>query len=228
MIRGLYAAASGMVAQMARQDVYADNLANVNSVGFRRGQAVLQEFPVDLAGGAASGGTGAGTAGLDLSQGPLVSTQRTLDLAIKGDGFFVVQTPRGVSYTRNGQFQLDSQQHLVTNDGYPVLGDSGPITVSSPDFVVSSDGTVTCAGATAGKLSLVAVSNPQALGSGYYGGRASRTSDSEVCQGSLEQSNVNAVQEMGRMMNGYRFYEANAAALRYQDETISSLMKVAQ
>ena len=143
MLRGLYTAASAMVAQTARQDVYANNLANVNSVGFRRGETVLGQFPADLlaavgAAGQASGGVAATMPGLDLTQGPLVSTDRPQDLALTGDAFFTVQTPKGQAYTRDGRFQLDAQRRLTTLQGNLVLGERGPITLPSACLLYTS------------------------------------------------------------------------------------------
>jgi flagellar basal-body rod protein FlgF len=234
MLRGLYAAASGMVAQIARQEIYANNLANANSVGFRRGRSALGQFQADLAAaldtaGSATGGATAKGATCDLSQGPLTATGRTLDLALNGDAFFTVQTSNGPVYTRDGRFMLDAQKRLVTSTGDPVLGENGPITLSSGIFSVANDGTITCAGQTAGRLRLLTPVNPQALGRGLYTAAQTTTPvSSSVQQGMIEQSNVSGIQEMGLMMNGYRLYEANATALRYQDETLNSLMKVAQ
>jgi len=234
MLRGLYAAASAMVAQIARQDVYANNLANVNSVGFRRGQTVLGQFPADLqtalgASGAASGGLAATGSGLDLTQGPLVSTDRPLDLALNGDAFFTIQTTQGQAFTRDGRFQLDAQKRLTTLQGNLVLGERGPITLPASDFTVLTDGLINCQGKPVDRLRLSVPTQPQALGNGLYSARGSVASKSStVSQGSLEQANVNGVAEMGRMLSGYRLYEANATALRYQDETLSSLMKITQ
>lgn len=234
MIRGLYAAASGMMAQMARQDVYANNLANVNSVGFRRGQAVLGQFSADLAAAAgtpatASGGAMALPASLDLSQGPLSPTSRNLDLALSGDGFFVLQTPKGLVYTRNGQFSLDAQKQLVSGQGYPVLGEQGPITIPSGDFTVDASGQIMTGGQVVARLRVETPLVPRPLGNACFAAAGAQPAKSfTVSQGMIEQANVNAMQEMGRMMNGYRYYEANATALRYQDETLSSLMKVVQ
>lgn len=228
MLRGLYAAASGMIAQMARQDVYAGNLANANSVGHRRGQVVMGSFEADLAAQTATGGTRALPASLDLSQGPVTTTSRNLDLALDGPGFFTIQTPTGLAYTRDGRFQLDGDKRLVTAAGYPVLGESGLITVNSPDFTITESGEVHCQGQTLGKLRITNLTNPTPTGNSLYTGTPSPSTQYAVKQGALEQSNVNAIQEMGRMMNGYRLYEANATALRYQDETLSSLMRLGQ
>jgi flagellar basal-body rod protein FlgG len=222
------------MAQIARQDVYANNLANANSVGFRRGEIAVGQFTADLAAavGSASpsaGGAAATEAGLDLSQGPLTSTGRSLDLAINGPGFFTIQTPHGLAYTRDGRFLLDSQRRLITQQGYPVLGEQGPLPLPSTDFSVSATGEITCQGKVVGKLRLMTPVNPRPLGGNTYGATAAKpATQSTVAQGMLEQANVNAIEEMGRIMNGYRLYEANATALRYQDETLGTLMKVVE
>jgi flagellar basal-body rod protein FlgG len=235
MLRGLYAAASGMMAQLARQDVYANNLANVNSVGFRRSQSVLGQFAEDLSaatGGTAaraSGGVVATDAGLDLTSGIISSTNRQLDLALSGNGFFVLQTPDGLAYTRDGRFTLDAQKRLRSSQGYTVLGEQGPITLLNDNLTVDTSGQISCAGQAVARLRLALPVRPRPLGNACFAAAASQPArDCQVTQGAVEQSNVNGVREMGRMMNGYRFYEANATALRYQDETLSSLMKIVQ
>jgi len=234
MLRCLYSAASAMVAQLARQDTYASNLANVSSVGFRRSRVTLGQFAADLqavvgATGPAAGGVAAATADLDLSQGPLVSTGRPLDLALTGDAFFTVQTPQGLAYTRDGRFSLNAQGQLVTLQGYPALGEQGPITLPSGDFTVSAEGEITCKGSVVGKLRLATPVAPQPLGGGLYGATQTRPAGpTTVSQAMLEQANVNGIQEMGRMLSGYRLYEANATALRTQDETMSSLQEIVQ
>lgn len=234
MIRGLYAAASGMVAQLARQDVYANNLANANSVGFRRGRTAVGQFSADLSAavnavGQASGGSTAAAATSDFSQGPLLQTQRTLDIAITGDAFFTVQTPAGQAFTRDGRFLLDGQNRLTDSRGNPVFGEKGLVTVPSADVSVAADGTLSCAGKVVDRLRLLVPVAPQPAGQGLFTARATLPPGRcTVTQGSLEQANVNPVQELTLMMSGYRLYEANATALRYQDETLGSLMKVAQ
>lgn len=234
MIRGLYAAASGMMAQMARQDVYANNLANVNSVGFRREQTVLGQFAANLAAAestsaTASGGTLALPAGLDLSQGPLCATSRNLDLALSGNGFFAIQTPRGLAYTRDGRFSLNAQNQLVNAQGYPVLGQQGPLAIPEGDFSVNTSGQITAGGKTIGTLRIETPVAPRPLGNACFAAASATPARGfTVNQGMIEQANVNAMQETGRMMDGYRYYEANANALRCQDETLSTLMKVVQ
>jgi flagellar basal-body rod protein FlgF len=234
MIRGFYAAASGMVAQIARQDVFANNLANANTVGFRRGQTALATFASDLAtaqglSATAAGGGAAEAAKVDLAQGALLSTSRPFDLALNGAGFFVVQTPRGLAYTRDGRFSLDAKRRLVTAQGYAVLGDKGPLTLSGTDFTVSANGQITAAGKVVGKLRVVEPQGLQSAGGNVYTAAGTRPAKRfEVAQGVLEQANVNAMEEMGRMLNGQRLYEANATALRYQDESLATLARIVE
>lgn len=234
MLRGFYASASGMVAQLARQDTYAANLANASTTGYRRLQTALGQFRQNLAAAlqdsdGASGGTEVRPAGVDSSPGPLTTTASPTDLALSGNGFFTVQTARGLAYTRDGRFHLDDQQRLVTARGDLVLGQRGPITLPKAEFTVTASGQVTCAGQTVDTLRLAEPVKPQPLGEGLYRAVTPRpASGVTVTQGALEGSNVNTVQEMGRMLNGFRYYEANATALRYQDESLSALYKVVE
>lgn len=232
MIRGLYAAASAMAAQMLRQEIYAHNLANANAPGFRRSQLALHSFAAELAAaapqlGRATGGVRTTATRLDLSQGALLTTQGKYDLAISGDGFFVLQTPTGLVYTRDGRFQRDAAGRLVSRQGYPLLGEKGPIVLPAADFTVTAAGEIHCQGQIVDRLRLVVPLNPRPLGYGMYGAtRVQPASGSTITQGALEQANVNPIQELGRMMQGLRFYEANATALRYQDESLESLWRI--
>jgi flagellar basal-body rod protein FlgG len=234
MLRGLYTAASAMVAQLSRQDVYANNLANANSVGFRRGRSALGQFQDTLRAakgspGQASAGAAAAPSDLDLAQGPLTQTNRPLDMAISGDAFFCVRTAKGTAYTRDGRFQLDSQSRLTTLSGELVLGERGPITITTGELSVAQDGELSCGGKAIDRLRLMVPIKPTPLGNNLYSATQTKASTkSTVNSGMLEQANVNAVEEMGRMLSGYRYYEAGATALRYQDETLTSLMKTLQ
>jgi flagellar basal-body rod protein FlgF len=234
MIRGFYAAASGMILQLARQDGYAHNLANVNTAGFRRTRTAVARFDEDLAaalGSAspASGGVAAREVGLDLTTGPLTRTERPLDLALTGNAFFTVQTTGGPAYTRDGRFRLDDQRRLVTEQGQPVLGQNGPIVLPAGEVAVTDKGVVSCNGKPVDTLRLAEPTNPRAVGTGLYSAGQTRPATAfAVSQGMVEQSNVNAMQEMGEMLNGFRLYEANTTALRYQDDTLTTLYKVVE
>ena len=163
MIRGWYTAVSGMRAQQWRMDAVANNLANVNTDAFKREQAAfrtssslllrrmnddgLHNIPFGSADAApiiGRLGTGVELNELftDLSQGALRETFSDFDLALDGKGFFVVQTPWGERYTRNGSFILGREGMLLTKEGYPLMGENGPISVRANNFQVDQDGRV--------------------------------------------------------------------------------------
>ena len=165
MERGLFAAASGMLADQIRQDVIANNLANATTAGFKGDTAVGEAFPSllinQLQTGATIGKLGLGSriteVATDGSQGALRQTGGTYDLAIAGDGWFSVQGPNGVAYTRNGAFTTDAKGQLVTADAQPVLDDGGrPITVGN-NATISPDGRVTVDGRQVAKLAVTAL-----------------------------------------------------------------------
>jgi flagellar basal-body rod protein FlgF len=167
MISGLYTAASGLIAQTQQQDVIANNLANVNTTGYKKDTALFVPFPTVFinrindnkstmpGGGIADAPVPMGYMGKGVElrtdgiqpettlEGSYVETQNKLDLSIKGDGMFMVMTTNGPRYTRNGNFTLDSQGVLVNQQGNPVLGHSGQIVLnSSADVHVDEGGRV--------------------------------------------------------------------------------------
>ena len=149
MDSGYYAACAGLRAQTQALEVVANNLANINTGGYRGQQPTFHSLLVNASGAAANplnrainnfnvlGGTR-----LDLSQGNLDRTGNSLDLAIEGSGFFAVQTPAGTLYTRKGNFQVSPNGQLTTSGGDQVLGTEGPITLPSGTITISPDGTL--------------------------------------------------------------------------------------
>ena len=167
MVRGLFTAASGMTAQQHRMDAVANNMANVDTNGYKRDTAVHKAFPemllrrmneevvrvpiraqsigsVDNAPVVGRLGTGVeqNEVYTVFEQGPMKQTDNPFDMALEGEGFFVVDTPFGERYTRNGGFFLGPEGLLVTKDGFPVLGEDGPITVKLNNFYIDQDGRV--------------------------------------------------------------------------------------
>ena len=163
MVRGWYTAASGMRAQQWRLDAVANNLANVDTDGYKRDQAAFKAFPELLLRRMKDDGQyphpfGSGDAapiigklgtGVELNelyvcfdQGAMKETQSDFDVALDGKGFFAVATPWGERYTRNGSFQLGKEGYLETKEGYPVLGEKGPIKVKANNFQIDKDGQV--------------------------------------------------------------------------------------
>ena len=206
MNSGLYAACAGLLAQSQALDLAANNLANVNTTGFK---AQLPTFH-SLLPNASSGGISdpiaravndfgvLGDSGTDLLQGSLERTGSDLDFALQGEGWFAVQTGGGRLYTRNGNFHVDRKGNLVAADGNPVVGNHGPIIIPPGKLYVSSDGTISVDGALAGQIRVVSFAAGGALapaGGGYFSapGGSERRADAKIVQGSLESSNVNGI-----------------------------------
>ncbi len=235
MFSGIYSHASAMDVASRQHDVIANNLANANAAGFRRtilavstrgSNEELQSGDVntDL-----RGSTSARTY-IDFTEGNLIDTGRKLDLAINGEGMFVIETPNGNMYTRNGNFHLSTDGRLVTADGSNVLGNGQALTVPADaqlsDIVINADGTVRAKGEEIGQLDLVTFDNLgvlQAVGDTRF--RApedvtSRPAAGAVIQGSLESSNTSLVTEMIAMIIGMRHFEAAQQGLRSISEVI--------
>ena len=209
-------------------DVIANNVANVTTNGFKSRSSRFGDYVMPKASADAFGKrdrkldyvVDAGTT-LDISAGSVESTRNPLDVAIKGDGFFVVQTPNGQRYTRNGSFQLDSRGQLVNSDGYPVAGDNGPMTFDRDETNVSvaQDGTVSTTQQQHGRLKIVKFADPQQLVND--GGNTFSTAaqpqpagpTARIESGALERSNVKPVVEMTRLIEVNRAYAAVASMI---------------
>jgi flagellar basal-body rod protein FlgF len=205
---------------LARQmDVIATNLANLETAGFKAENMIFTETLAPTSEGESLSLVHDVAFIRDLSEGPMVGTQSPLDLAIHGQGYFVVDTPDGERYTRHGVFQLDDRGRIVTTEGNPVLNSGGaPITVplDASSITITRDGTISADAQEIGQIKLVGFENPQALskiGSGLYeavGQSPTPDPDSEVLQGMVESSNVKGVIEMTRMIDTVRSYQAAA------------------
>ena len=232
MIKGIYSSASGMLPRILKQETFANNMANVNTPGFKKDGVFLQvldkvaqkeiitdhpwEVPMvdDIY--------------IDFSQGDLEKTNVDTNFAIDGDGFFAVQTESGIMYTRSGDFSLSPQGILVDKNGNQVLTDSGPLTIQADSFMVSDDGTVTINEFAAGRMRVVDFEKPYQLkkaGDSYLVPLDSSiverpAADYRIRQGYLEKSNVNVVEVMVDMLSSFRAYEAGQKAIQSQDETL--------
>ncbi len=202
-----------------QMDVIATNLANLETAGFKAENMIFTEIQEQTAEGEFLSLVHDVGFVRDLSEGPMVGTQSPLDLAISGQGYFVVDTPDGERYTRHGVFQLDDRGQIVTTEGNPLLNSGGaPITMplDTSTITITRDGTVSADAQEIGKIKLVSFENPQALskvGSGLYEAiDQSPTTDpnSEILQGMVENSNVKGVVEMTRMVDTVRSYQAAA------------------
>lgn len=238
MLRGLYTAASGMIAQGTRNDVIANNLANVDTAGFHRDAARIGSFPEMLLSRqeqrevtpVGTLGTGARIVDIRASfvPGQLQTTNNPLDVALVGSGFFAIETPVGNQYTRDGRFTINSYGWLTTIDGSRVLGERGPIHIGDGTEVeINSEGIVSVDGTALDRLLVVEFPDRYGLmkqGSNRYlatpeAGQPFRFR-SQIAQGSIEMANVNLVREMVNMIEVQRAYEANQKVVQAFDETL--------
>ncbi len=254
MLRSLRTAEKAMHLEQTRIDYLANNLANVDSSGFKQvlsrvseANAAKQDPATATTATAAPAAapppppaTGFGLwpqqreldmiAGLDLRQGDLEPTGRGTDVALQGEGFFVVQDAGGNEYyTRSGGFSLDDQRRLTTAQGYLVQGTGGEIVLAGDAFGIGEDGTVTVDGATPGKLRVVTFADPQKLehrGDGLMAAPADMPATdapentARVAQGFLERSNVDPVQTLVAMIQAQRAFEVGAKVLQTNDELL--------
>lgn len=283
MLRGIYTGAAGMNVQQERLDALSNNLANVDTTGYKRDQPIQKAFPellirrlsddgvrsiptrgfpigsTDVAPVLGAVGTGVETNEFYtvFSQGGLRQTDNPFDLSLEGEGFFVVDTPYGERYTRNGSFHLGPEGLLVTKQGYPVLGENGPIEIKLNNFYVDEDGVVFENAALpddpdrligmnenewddtveVDRLRLVDMRSTryiQKQGDSFWrttedSGDAFviETGRPRVRQGFLETSNVNPVTEMVNLIEVNRAYEANQKAIQSQDELTGRLINQA-
>ena len=206
MDSGFYAACAGLSAQTQALDLIANNVANLNTTGYRGQQQTFQSLVASASGEFANPLNRAlnnfnvlGDTRIDLTSGNLQATGNAPDLGIEGDGFFVVQTQAGPLLTRNGNFQISSTGQLLTQAGEPVLGEQGPITIPSGPLSISADGTISVNGAVVDTIRVVELapgSSPVAVGTSNYSAPANAlqpAAHSSVRQGMLEASNVNPV-----------------------------------
>ena len=197
MDSGLYAACAGLVARTQALDLAANNLANVNTNGYK---AQVPTFRSVLANAGSSVSSNPiaqavndfgvlGDSRTNLLQGSLEHTGSDLDFALQGEGWFAVQTGNGKLYTRNGNFHVDRDGQLVTADGNPVLGTQGPITIPPGKLYVSGDGTISVDGALAGQVQVVEFASGTALDPGGQqlflraGGQRTQQQAATSCRG---------------------------------------------
>lgn len=218
MINGIYQSATGLNALQELQETLAHNLANISTAGFKGEKVQFAQ--------AVSGRIEA-TAVLDLKAGTLETTGNPTQLAVGGEGYFVVNTQRGLAYTRNGNFSLDAGGRLVTAEGFRVQGQHGDIAVDGKDFQVSEQGEVIVNQTVVDRLLLARGSEPlQPAGEGLLATATGTPlellaeNQGQILQGALEGSNVNMVAGMVDMLAAVRLYEANQKALESQDDTL--------
>ena len=228
---------SRQIALQRQMDVVANNMANINTTGFKAEDMLFKEFkmPVardnELPGDQSVSYTEDWTTVHDLSQGAISQTGGPLDVAISGKGFLTVQTPNGVRYTKDGALQINATGTLVDLGGNPVLSDGGPVHFddADTDIAISKDGTISTSQGSKGKLSLAEFADPRQLtreGNNLYSGvDPLPATETQLVQGSIERSNVSGVTEMAQMIRVQRAYEMIAQLMSRQDDLRTSAVQ---
>jgi flagellar basal body rod protein FlgG len=219
--------AASMSARSRAQEIFANNLANVNTDGYLRQRVA---FATELADAQQRLSVISRT---DRAPGAAMPTGRLTDVAMQDECFLVVDTPAGERYMRGGSLRLNTDGELGDQQGNPVLGDAGPIMLSSGDFELTRGGEVLVGGTVAGRLRVVrfgpdAVIRPQ--GSGHYAidQEPEEVENPQLAPGHRPTSNVDIVGEMVTMVESARLYETTARALRSYDETMGRLIQSTQ
>jgi flagellar basal body rod protein FlgG len=216
-----YIALSGLRARVDELDRLAADIANVGTAGYKgeretRAAAERDSFEASLQ---TAIDTTFGGRRLDTRAGAIASTGRPLDVAVDGGGFFVVSTPGGERYTRNGHFGVDAERRLVTEDGLPVQGEAGSITLGDGEIRIDQDGTVWAGTSQAGRLRVVEFTDPGALRQDQSSrlradGQTPTSADTPAIRsGSLEQSNVSVADRLAELTTVSRGFEALQKAI---------------
>lgn len=232
MNRAIYPILSGAIAQERQLQVFANNLANVNTAGFKQDEQAFRTLlgrashpaPISLTAGVAQA-IAMRPAGpservfvqphalvTSFEAGRIRITGNPLDLALEGSGFFELKTPQGPRYTRSGMFSLDNQRRLVSNLGYPVMGLKGEIKIPPGTIQINGEGVIQVDGRTVGTVKVVDFESnamPQKHSEGLFAGGQPKTAAHPAVQsGHVEESNVSALSEMVKMIQGMRSYES--------------------
>jgi flagellar basal-body rod protein FlgF len=233
MINGMIEATRGSLKEEMRMDIISNNLANSTGIGFKKDRISFQQMldesstttPEPTADGLPAD-TCLVNINVDMSEGDAQTTGNKLDLAISGDGFFKINTPDGVRYTRKGNFTQDSIGNLITQDGYPVMGKSGTINISGSNVAIGDLGSITVDGTEIDQLDIVTFKDTKDLikeDKGLFKNASDSpevaiSGDTSVKQGYVELSNVNVAEEMVNMIHCMRAFESYQKAIKALDE----------
>lgn len=222
---------SRQIALQRQMDVVANNVANINTTGFKAEQLLFEEYVMPVARDRTFPNSDQPLSYVqdwatihDLAPGVTLQTGNELNVALNGNGFFAVQTPSGERWTRAGAFQLNNAGTLVDLSGNPVLGLAGPITFAPDEtgITIAPDGAISTSAGARGQLRIVEFANPQTLtreGENLFaGGTPQANASTRAMQGHIERSNVSGVSEMAELIRVTRAYESISSLTQRQDE----------
>lgn len=233
MNSGMFASLSGNLKAEKRMDIIGHNLSNINTPGYKRDKIAFEAM---LAGANNQMNQVAQSMTadpilqkdqmyIDYAQGLLTATGNTYDIAIEGDGFFVVETPQGIAYTRQGNYKVNADGNLVTIDGYQVQGRNGAIRVNGSKMEINTKGEVSVDGAKIDDIKVVDFPKPYQLnkiGSALFEPQNPQTiiadATGQVRQGYIESSNVETITEMALMIQATRDYDSYARVIKAFDD----------
>ncbi len=235
MDQGIYTAAAGAKTMEERLAVISNNIANSNTTGFKKDAIAFEQYMRELdTEGLFPGQYSAVPVDvisqqyyIDTTQGGYQETGNPLDMALMGDGFFVVNTADGPRYTRSGAFQLSAEGLLTTAQGYTVQGEGGEIALAGGHVTVDDAGNVLLDGAVIDRLQVVDIQGAdlERAGQGLFkvrdGAAPAAVETPQVKQGALESSNVEPVSEMVNLINTQRTYESFQKVIKSYSDTYS-------
>jgi len=226
---------AGLFRQEKKYDIIANNLSNLQTVGYKKDVPVFHRvFSEALSSSLAGDPVESVTV---FQQGDLQATGNQLDMAVEGEGFFKIKTPNGIRYTRAGNFRLNQDGVLIQSNGYPVLGGGREINLRGNNVVIDKDGTISVDGSNQGKIDLVTFPDLNGLQKeGQTLFKLAKEQDeiepkqSQIEQGSLEFSNVNALEEMVKMIDSLRTFQGCYKLVQVEDDlnnkAVNDLAKV--
>ncbi len=242
MLRGLYIAGTGMLSQISRMNVVTNNIANSQTTGYKSDQLITRSFAdmmiervndpavVSMSNevGPLNTGVHIDEINTDFAQGVIEETDSMSDFAIQGDAYFTIQSDQGIMYTRAGNFYVNNDGYLLTQEGYSVLGENGPVHVGLGEYAVDEAGNINVGGKVIDKLKLVSFDDESGLrkvGDNLYSNfsdqQVNAAQNYSVKQGYLEGSNVEVVDQMVDMMTIQNVYESNQKIIQIIDDTFS-------
>jgi flagellar basal-body rod protein FlgF len=232
MEAGVYTTLTRQSGLMREMQVVAHNIANISTTGFRREGVIFSEYVKRMEGGPSLSMASGNTRHLDLRQAGISQTGAAFDFAIQGDGFFLIETPQGQAMTRAGSFMPNAEGELVNPDGHRLLDLGGAPIFVPPDagpVALSSDGTLSAKGQPLAQIGLWQPTDPLKL---MQQGGATFTSDAvepvegaTILQGFVEESNVNPISEIARMIAVQRAYEMGQGFMDKEDERMRGVIQ---
>ena len=213
----------GLFRQEKQFSIIANNLSNIDTIAYKKDVPIFWRIMTEASSQLSTRVVDTSTT--VFGQGDLRSTGNSLDLAIEGEGFYKIQTPAGVRYTRSGNFQLNGEGILVQANGFPVLGPGGEISLGSGTIVIAPDGSIRVNGEDRGKISLVTLPDVTSLkkeGQNLFkleeDQEEKEVTESQIHQGSLEMSNVDSMKTMVQLLDSLRTFEACQRLVQANDE----------